>query len=157
MSPAAIYTAVRDLLILAVIGFIAFRVYTDGKNAAKVADMAAVQKQLAANAAQSAAWQKESSDANLKRQSELAQVSSAIGAQRAPVLVCPGPSSPGPLPSHPTGAGGEPAAPRSADAGPRAGAAAIDIRPAINAFELKYERAFADCRSVLNQWPKEAP
>jgi len=157
VTPAAIYTAVRDLIVLGVLGFIVWRIYTDGANAVKVTDMAAVQKQLAANASQVAQWQKESSDANLKRESELAQVSATIGAQRAPVLVCHGPASPDPVPSAAPTPDSGPTASRGFNAGSGASAQPVNVRPAINAVELKYERALTECRSALAKWPTETP
>lgn len=36
-----------------------------------------------------------------------------------------------------------------------AGSGTVDVRPAINAFELRYETALADARLLIASWPKE--
>jgi hypothetical protein len=154
MSPAAIYTAVRDLVILAVIGFIAWQVYALGADRVKLADMAAVTKQLNQNAAQSAAWQKESTDANAQRAAELAQVSRDIASHASPVYVVRNAPSAGPVPAPATAAGCGAPAGGGAHAGPGDDPSAIDIRPQIALFEQRYERALADCRALLNAWPQ---
>jgi hypothetical protein len=154
MTPAEIYTAVRDLLILGVIGFIAWKVYELGADRVKLADMAAVTKQLNQNAAQVAAWQKESTDANAQRAAELAQVSRDIASHASPVYVVRNaPSSgtvPAPAPAPGCGAPGG----GGAHAGPGGDPSAIDIRPQVALFEQRYEHALADCRALLNEWPQ---
>ena len=154
MTPAAIYAAVRDVLILAVIGFIAFKVYELGADQVKVADMKAVQKQLSSNAAQAAAWQKESSDANAQRAQDLEDVRAAVAAHGSePVYIVRNAPSGGAVPAPAAAAGcGRPAS-GGTDAGPRGDPLAVDVRPAINAFELKYETVLANCRAAIASWP----
>jgi hypothetical protein len=155
MTPAQIYTAVRDLVILVVIGFIAWRVYSDGENSVKAADMKAVQTQLKANSDQLAAWQKESTDANVQRATELAQVRTDIASHASqPVYVMRGPAGAGPVPSVAPATGCPAAAGGSANAGPGSNPGAlVNVRPELEQFEQKYETALANCRDVLASWP----
>lgn len=155
MTPTAIYTAVRDALIAAALGFILWYVHHADGNAAKVADLEGVEKQLTANAAQVAAWQKESIDANAQRASELAQVRSDIAAHSAPVYVMRNvPPGPGALPGAAAAARCPAPQGGGADAGPRGDLVPVDVRPELERFELKYEAALANCRAILNQWPE---
>jgi hypothetical protein len=152
MSPLAIYTAVKDLIIFAVLAWILYQVYSFGADRVKLADMAALQKQMTANAAQVAAWQKESTDANAKRTAELAQIQAGVDAHRDPIYVMRDTPSSGTVPTAATGAGCPAPAGGSAHAGP--GSDPVDIRPQVALFEQRYEHALADCRSVLNSWPR---
>jgi hypothetical protein len=152
VNPVAIYTAVKDLIILAVLAGILYEVYSFGADRVKLADMAALQKQMTANAAQVAAWQKESTDANTQRASELAQIQAGVDAHRDPIYIMRDAPGSGTVPTAATGAGCPAAAGGSAHAGP--GSDPVDLRPQIALFEQRYERALADCRSVLNSWPR---
>lgn len=148
MSIGAILSGVKDAAIIAALCAIAYVMITYGKDVVKVSDMAAVQKQLTANSAQLAAWRKEQVDADTQREADMAQVSAAIGAQRAPIILrgparaCAVPRAPGPAASAPPASGGNE---------PETG---VDLRGAINAYETEVEQGFADCRSVLAQWPR---
>lgn len=156
MSPTAIIALVRDVVIVAALGFILWYVHRADTNAVKVSDFQAVQKQITHNADQVAAWQKEATDANAQRQTEMAGIRSSIDSQRAPVLVCNRPASGSPVPRAPAAPAGGAAAGGTADAGPRGDPQPVDVRPLVNQFELKYEAALASCRAVLNQWPVAA-
>lgn len=156
MTPSQIIALVRDAVIVAALGFIVWRVYAAGENAVKASDVTALQKQLVSNAAQSAAWQKEQTDAEAQRQTEMAGIRSSIASQRAPVLVCSRPTSGSPVPGAAAApAGGAPAG-GPTDGRPRGDPQPVDVRPLINQFELKYEAALASCRAILNQWPVAA-
>jgi hypothetical protein len=153
VTPAAIYIAVRDAIILAVIGFVAWKVYELGGDQIKVKDFAAWQKQVTANTATVAGWQKELSDANAQRATELAQIHTDIAAHaQLPVYVVrSGPASASTLPSHPATPGCPAAASGGPDAGP--GGHLVNVRPELDEFEQRYEVALANCRAALASWP----
>jgi len=148
MTPAQILALVRDIGILCALAFLVFRIYSDGESAVKAKDLIAVQQQLTQNSERQSQWAQEAHDAAIQHTQDLAQVVAVIGAQRAPVILQPAPTASGacPVPGHPPTPTGEPAA-----------AGGVDIRAGINAFELKYETALADCRQVLSSWPKVTP
>lgn len=145
MTPAAIIALIKDIVIVIAIGAVIYVLVAYGKDIVKVADIAAVQKQIAANAQTVAGWRQEQVNAEAKHTEELAQVSAAIGAQRSPIILQSVTPKAGTCPVPGAAAG---------PAGPPAASGPVDIRPGINAFELKYETALADCRSALAQWPR---
>jgi hypothetical protein len=148
MTPAAIIALVRDAVILALLCAIAYILISYGKDTVKISDFKDLQKQLQVNAETMARWQKESTDADTRRNAQLAQVAGTIAAQRAPVFVR-GPSCPKSVPGDPKQAG-DPAG-GSAGVDPGRG---VDYRPIINAFELKYSTALIDCYAALDKWPQ---
>lgn len=154
MTPAAIIALVRDGIILLALGLLIWLLITFGSDRVKVADMKAVQKQIAQNAQIEAGWRKEQINANAKRDADLSKVAAGITAQRAPVYVmrnparaCPVSVAAGEASRPPPGTGG-------ADQGSGDDRQSIDLRPQLNAFELKYETLVADCRAALDQWPQ---
>lgn len=148
MTPAAILSLVKDLLIIVAVGLAAYFLVSYGKDIVKVSDIKAVQKQIVDNAATTERWQKEQSDADVKRAAALAKVGAAIAGQRAPVFVR-GPPRPDPVPAAATKAGDQPGGAGGADQG-----RGIDHRPAVNQFELKYETALIECYAALDKWPR---
>lgn len=148
MSIGAILSAIKDAAIIAGLAAAAYLLITYGKDIVKVKDMAAFEKQITANAATLNQWRQEQIDADTQREKDMEQVSAAIGAQRAPIILR-GPPGACPVPSHPTAPAS--GAPAGGGNDPKAG---VDLRPAINAFELEVENRFTDCRSVLAKWPK---
>ncbi len=154
MTPGAIIALIKDGLIILAIGAAIWLFVTYGKDIVKVADMKAVQKQITANAATEANWRKEQIDANTQRDATLAQVAAGIANQHAPVIVRNGPARVCPMPVAATQAGSPPAATGGTDEGRGSNSESIDIRPALNAFELKYETVIADCRAALDGWPQ---
>jgi hypothetical protein len=154
MTPSAIIALARDAIILVALGLLIWLLITFGQDRVKVADMTAVQKQIIQNAQIEAGWRKEQTDANNKRDADLAQVAAGIAAQRAPVYVvrnapraCPVPVNTGQASRPPPAAGG-------IDPGSGNDRQPVDIRPEINRFELRVESALADCRAALDGWPK---
>jgi hypothetical protein len=132
------------------VAWLVWFIYHAGQNAEIKRDLAAIQKQLAVNAQKQAEWAEESKNAEAQRAVDLQAVGNAIADQRRPVIVRI-PSSGGTVPSTPAAPPSGPACP----GGAREGAGKdIDVRAAINQFELKYESYLASCRSVLAQWPK---
>lgn len=121
------------------------------QNSAKVAEQNGVIKQLTQNAKDIAAWAEQSRDAEAQRRVDMQNVTAAVLQQRTPVLVRV-PSSPGPVSNAPAQAGSCTPAAGGSDQG--SGEQLVNVRSAINAFELKYEGYLAACRSVLNSWPQ---
>lgn len=150
MTPTAIIALIKDAVILVAIGLAIWLFISYGKDLVKVADMKAVEIQLTKNAQTEADWRKEQTDANTKRDADLAKVSTAIGKQRDPVYIMRNPPSHCPVSGAPTAADNPPAASGTTDEG-----LGSDLRPALNRYELKYESVLADCRAVLAQWPTQ--
>lgn len=149
MTPSQIISIARDAIILVALGFIVFWIYRTGEDRIKVADMQAVQNQLAANTKQVDDWKAEEVAAEVRRDQELDSVNAAIKRNAAPIWMCQPPNtrpvSTGPARPQSTDPPGRPV-----DPGPRT---SVDIRPQINALEQKYEAALADCRKVVASWP----
>lgn len=157
MTPGAIIALIKDLVILAAIAVLAWLLITFGKDLVKVSDMKAFQKQLATSQALETQWRSNQDHANLKRDQALAQVNASIAAQRAPVLLCRQPPARQQLPAVPAATPGSAAGNGGVDTRPgedRSAVTSVDIRPALNAFELKYEKPLADCRAMLESWPQ---
>lgn len=154
MTPAAIYTAVRDFLIAAVIGFIAWRIYTDGKNAVTVTQFKQFEKQMAQQAETSAQWHTEATDANTTLAASLGRINTA------PVVVhdwvrqqssCPDSkvlpaAAPAAGSSDSQGGGSEPGVGTTPD-GSRRDAVFAD-------FKQRREAELAACRVLWDAWPK---
>lgn len=147
MTPAAIYTAVRDALFAAALIFVLLWVHHADTNAAKVADLRAVTSQLQSNIATQQQWQTQREKADDQHAADIAAIGTRIDAQHDPIVLRL-PAAPGALSS---------AAPAPSCLNPSGGAAdtgsGVDIRPSINEFEKRYEAAFADCRKVVSDWP----
>jgi hypothetical protein len=154
MIPAAYIALARDLIILVALGLLIWLLVSYGKDVVKVADMKAVQKQLAENTQIETAWRQEQTDANTKRDADLAKVSAGIAGQHAPVYVVRNTARACPVPEHSPQAGGAPTSAGGIDAGSGGSSETEDVRPKINQFELKFETAMADCRAILDQWPR---
>jgi hypothetical protein len=150
MTPGQIIALVRDVVILIALAALIFLLVNYGKDITKVRDFEAVQKQLAQNATTEAQWRQEAQDAQNQLTADMADLRARISIQRAPIVLR-GSASSCPVPSAATGTPGDHPGTRPDDAGPRGD---IDVRAAINAFELYYEGKFAECRSALRQWPR---
>lgn len=157
MTPTQILALVRDLVVLVALGFIVYVLIKFGEDRVTAKDMKAVQTQLTNNASTQARWQTEASHAIAQLHTENADTARAIGQQHAPIIVRI-PASGSSLPAAPAAAAGQPACPGGPAAGPgenpQPAGVDVDIRAQVNAFELRYEEALANCRSVLAQWPR---
>lgn len=148
MTPTAIIALVKDLVILVAVVAVGYFLVTYGKDIVKVSDIKAVTKQLEDNATTQARWQKESTDADAQRATNLAKITDLVGSQRAPVFVR-GPTCPIPVSS--TAAKASDSSDPSWATDQRTG---VDLRPRINSFEIHYETALADCYAALDKYPK---
>jgi len=154
VSPGAIVALVKDIVIVAAIAFVFYFVRNSGEDLVKLKDVQGLKLQLQDNASREQRWREEQINADSERDASVKQLAASIAGQRAPVYVLRGgPADPRPLPGDPAAPRGAPALACGIDRGPRADRAAVDIRPQINQFELKYETAFADCRALLSKWP----
>lgn len=149
MTPTAIIALARDLIILVALGLLIYLLISYGKDLVKVNDMKAVTAQLQRNTQQQAQWRKEQADADAQHDLDLAAVTNTIGANQRPVYILRGPPNTCVVPAVPGKTGGDNPKGGRADQGPGG-----DSRAAINALELKYEAAFADCRRLDQGWPK---
>lgn len=77
MTPAAIYTAVRDFLIVAAIGFLIYRVYTDGKNAVHAEQLTELQKQIGEQAKTLKQWHTDTTNANTELAASIGRINAA--------------------------------------------------------------------------------
>lgn len=150
MTLSAYIALARDLIILIALAALIWLLVSYGKDVIKVHDMTAVSKQIAQNATTEAQWRQKADNAQVQLTTELADLRSRIDAQHTPVIVHTGPAHTCPVPGPATTSASSPPAGGTADAG---SGGDIDVRPSINAFELKYEKALADCRAALASWP----
>lgn len=77
MSAEAIYKAIRDLLVVGAIAFIAWRVYSDGKNSVKAEQFEQLQKQVAQQSETLKQWNERTEDANKKLFESLSRINAA--------------------------------------------------------------------------------
>jgi hypothetical protein len=77
MTPVTIYKAIRDLLIVAAIAFIACRVYTDGKNSVKAGQLTDLQHQVQEQANKLTQWHGETTDANAALAASLGRINTS--------------------------------------------------------------------------------
>lgn len=154
MSPATYISLARDIIVIAVIGFLAYLLVSFGENRVEKKDFQALEQRIKDNAATEARWRKEDTDANDKRDKALAALHADVSAPHAPIIVrVPVAQTPG-LPAHPGEAGN--AHPECAGTGSGHGGAGteVDRRPDVEAFKLKYGTALIDCQAVLDHWPQ---
>lgn len=147
MTPAAIIALIRDVAIASALGFILWSLVHYGEDIVKIRELPALQRQLEANAAAEADWQKQRETADEQRSKDIASIGARIDNNHQPVIVRV-PANPGAVPVAAGAPGSCPAA-----AGPADNGSGIDRRPAVNQFEHKYESALIECRNALAQWP----
>lgn len=147
MTPTAVISLIKDIVIVIAIGFVVYVLVTYGKDLVKISDMKELQKQLKDNAALVEKWQKDASNADATHAAALATINSTIAGQQRPVFVRQQ-SCPVPVSANSVQAGGQQNPSGGADQG-----RGIDYRPTINRFEQKYETALADCYAALDKWP----
>lgn len=150
MTPAAYIALARDIGIALALAFLVWKIYGAGENAVKVADLRALQFQIAEQAKTVEDWRQENTNANDQLSRDLASLHTPA-ADKPPVWLCDRPASPrSPVLSTPAASTGSAhPAPGGSDAG-----RGRDIRPQVEALKLKYETALAECRAVLAQWPQ---
>jgi hypothetical protein len=141
VTPAAIYTAVKDLLILGVLAWVVWFLVSSGEDRVKVQNLEALQKQIVANAATEAKWQKDKDAHDAQLQNDIDSARAAIAARSAPIIVRVNPGSGVPAASAKAGSS-------NPQSGGSVEGAGVDIRPRVNAFELKLEQTIADCHKL---------
>jgi hypothetical protein len=137
VSALAILGWIKEAAIFGAIGWIVWFLIHSGGSEERVKELQALNTQIALNAKQSAEAQKHV-------ESDISAINARIDKQSKPVLVY----VPRAVPDAPKAAS-SPAPSGPVDQGP-----GIDIRPGINEFEKRYEKSLAECRGILESWPK---
>lgn len=155
MNPVDILKLVRDGIIVAALAFVVWWIRHDGVNSAKVGDLKALESQLADNALRQKQIAQEVSDAQAKHSRDMETVSAAIASHAdQPIRLCVS-ARPGPVHGVSTTTPGQPAGSGRTDAPARGDSeSTINVRNQIDEFERRFEGALADCREVVNSWPK---
>jgi hypothetical protein len=155
MTPAEIYKAVRDFLVIAAIAFVAWRIYTDGKNAVTAEQFTQFQKQIEQQSITAQQWHIEATNANTDFAASLARINAA------PVLthdwVQPQQSCPGlkVLPPTASAAGSGPSAGGGTQRIPGAPVGDSAMRDsAVADFKRQWEARLATWRAEHAQWPQ---
>lgn len=152
MTPAQILALLRDVAIVGALVWLVWRIYNAGEQAVKTQDLKAVQTQLETNLKTQAQWAQDARNADIRRQQDMSTVSAAIAAHREPIVILRDPPGARSLPGAAPGPEGQSSRTGGSDPGPRGDS--VDVREAISAFELQYEKPLADCRAALAQWPR---
>lgn len=155
MTPAAIYKAIRDFLVVAAIAFVAYRVYVDGQNAVTAKQVGQLQKQIEQQSLITQQWHTEATDANTTLTASLARINAA------PVLthdwVPPQSSCPATavLPTTARASGISAALGGPILPGPREVAADAALRDTVVAdYKRFWEGQLASWRAQYAQWPQ---
>ena len=151
MTPTQIIALIRDILIVGGLGFLVLKIYSAGESEIQKKDLEAVTKQLTQNSKDVAAWAEQERNAEAQRQVDVQTITAAVASHTDPIRLCSAASS-GSVSNHPPTPSSGPPASGGSDKGP-----GEDIRPAISAFEFKYESSLSACRSILMSWPKGVP
>jgi hypothetical protein len=153
VNPIAIFTYIKDGVILVVLAVLVFAVYRAGEDRVKSSDLTGLRNELKTQATQLTNWRKESSDATAKLSSDVAQINAAPPVVHTWVREqsCPKPSVLSPPPSE--AAGNSPAA-----GGVQPGLGELSegsrLDQIVAEFKRKYETKFAEWRAEDSQWPK---
>jgi hypothetical protein len=146
-------TLIKDFIVLVAVGLFAVMLIQFGEDRVKRQDVVALQKQITQNASIESQWHQESLNATSTGQKAVNDLTAAL-AKQPPVIVRVRPQG-GPVPAAAGAAGGCTAAnPGTAAAGSGSAVQSVDLRPVLNAFELKYGTALADCRVLYDAWPQ---
>ncbi len=137
MTVLQILSWIKEAAIVGAIGWIVLFLYHSGGSAERVKELQALNKQVAANA-------ELAKQAQEKTDAEISSLNAAIDKQHKPVVVY----VPGKVPDAPKAPSGP------AESGPVNQGPGTDVRPGINEFEKRYESALAECRGILEAWPK---
>lgn len=155
MSPAAIFSLVKDGLIAIAIGVLIYMVYRAGEDRVHAKDIQGLQDQIKRQGDILADWRKEAFDAQEKLASDVAAINAAPALQHR--WLCSQPTNspkPAVLPgaagqadsSDPTGGGVQPGRGTDADGARR--------DAILDAFKKRWEIVLAGCRAEDAQWPK---
>ena|SRR2546421_775329 len=153
MTPGLWLTAIKDILVLVAVGFLVYLLVSYGGNRVEKKDLAQLTEQIKANADLVIQWHKEDSDANAKRDQSLAQLHADVATPRAPVIVRIPVSQAGAMPAAPSAAAGENPHGSGTPSGCGSASQEVNIRPDLDALEMKYGEALIKCRSILDKWP----
>lgn len=153
MTPAAILALVKDIVIVVAVIAVGWFLVNAGKNMVHVEDIKKLEQRIIDNAKIEQTWRDQKSNADDQLARDLKNIPSVVAGNipKPPVWVCKQPpSSSNGLPAN----SGSTASQPPSTGGTDAGSGQSNIRPALDAFETKYETVLAQCRNVLSQWPK---
>jgi hypothetical protein len=77
MTPAQIISLIRDAFIVLVVGWIGFRIYTDGQNAVRAEQLTELQKQMGEQAKTLNQWHTETTHANTELAASVGRINAA--------------------------------------------------------------------------------
>lgn len=150
MPPWLTLSAVKDAAIVIAIVALGWWVYHSGENAVHVKDFKAMQQQLAHMQQTQQEWNNEQARANAQQQADVAAINSGSVVRPLTVRLCVNrPAVPAVLPG--AAAAAARAAPQARGSNVQAGR---DLGPALQGYERWLETEFAQCRAVVEEWPK---
>lgn len=152
MTPAMIYQAVRDLLIVGALGFVLLYVHRADENANEVRNLKADTAQLVKNQADTDRWHQEQTDANTKASGDMAALTRTV-LDRPPIIVRVPAGQAATVPAHPGEASGPAPDAGGVPAGHGAAGQEVDRRPDVAAYELKYGAALIQAQKCFDSWP----
>lgn len=150
MPPWLTLSAIKDGIIVIAILALGWWVYRSGENAVRVTDVKALQQQLAHMQQTQQEWQNEQSRATEQQQADITAINAGGVVKPVTVRLCVNrPAVEAVLPAPATAAPSAAPAARGGDvqAGP-------DLGPALQDYERWLETEFAQCRAVVEEWPK---
>lgn len=154
MSPAVIYKTVRDVLVIAAIAFILYRIYTDGKNAVRAEQLNSIQKAVEQQAGILKQWHTEATNANTELAASIGRINSTptvVHDWVRPPTACQERSM---LPAA-AGAAGASGANTGGIRSEHGGVFETDRRDSIVAeFKRRWGTELALCQADLDQWPQ---
>lgn len=91
MTPSQILSTAKDLLIVIVVLFIGWRVYSAGQDRTSSKDLSDLKTQISASDAKADEWRKNANSSTSQLQVDMQDLRNRINAQRDPVFlrVCP--------------------------------------------------------------------
>lgn len=151
MMPTAYLALARDVVIVLALAAVLYLVYRSGEDRVRSKDLQGLQDQMKRQGDVLIGWRKESTDANTKLAQDMVKINAAARDSHKPVWLCgqPADSKSAVLSEAPDQAGRSDSARGGIVSGSRR-----DIEPQLTAFKQKWETSLAECRSVLNAWPK---
>ena len=144
----------RDLLILALLSFVAYFIWEARANKDATADLKSQVAQLQENAKKAAAWQSGVTNAQNTASDKLDQLAGALSSFSArPPIIVRVPAEGSGVPSTATATGGKPADSGPVSAGQQPAMQPVDIRPMWDAYIAKYGQALIRGQQCYDSWP----
>ena len=154
MSLALWLGAIKSILELVAVGVLGFLVMSYGESRVDKRDLQQLTDRITENGKTLTRWREEESHANTQRDAALAALHAAVAAHHDPIIVRVPVGEARPMPGNPGEARGEHSQCLGTGGGLGSPWAQVDIRPDLDALELKYGQALIDCKAVLDKWPQ---